>query len=474
MSNQSPIEAPTPAQTPIGFSAEMLKESLVQDADPPPPPEATKIVTYREILQNRNFRLLWMGQAITTFGSYFTRVAIPIYVYTITDSYGQLGFSFFVSVLPSLLFGLFAGAFVDRWDRRRTMINTDLLNFALLCCLIAVIVTLDAPGMVPIKLGAIYVITFFSSILREIFNPARIAIFTEVVDEKSLLTANSLDQSSQTLGELLSYPVAAYALLQLGPEMAFGVDAASFLLSAVLIWGVKVQRAPVETSETSSIWSDMQAGLNVVRKSSLLRKIAMLSFFVPLTFMLLGALTLPFAVEKLGSTAAVGFPALEGALALGITVGVLALGRWGQNIPRWKLLAMGLFSFGFCVTLVGLVPQIGAALGIPRPIEGGTPWTPLLLIAMPLVFLQGATNSLIFTCIRTVIQEEAPRAMIGRIASVVTVASGVGYSIGALMTKIGEGRADIAISIIGLILLALGLFSFWWLRIPPRANSAAA
>lgn len=478
MSNQSQIEAPTPAQTPIGFSAETLKESLAQDTAPPPP-ESNQIITYRKILQNRNFRLLWLGQAITTFGGFFTRVAIPIYVFSITGSYGQLGFSFFISVLPSLLFGLFAGALVDRWDRRRTMILTDILNFFLLCGLIMVIVLPDPDWF---KLGAIYAITFCSSLLRELFSPARIAIFTEVVSDKELLTANSLDQSSQTLGELLSYPIAAYALSKLGPELAFGVDAASFLVSAVLIWGVRVQRAPVEKSEASSIWSDMRAGLNTVRKSSLLRKIVMLSFFVPLNFMLLGALTLPLTVDKLGSTAEVGFPVLEGALAGGVTIGVLALGRWGQHIPRWKLLATGLFTFGLSIVLIGLVPRIGATFGIDASMlafgttsENTTsPWTVLLLMAIPLVFLEGVANSLIFTCIRTVMQEEAPRAMLGRVASVVTVSSGVGFSIGALMTKIGEGRADTVFAIIGVILAALGLFSFWWLRIPPRDSATVA
>ncbi|MBV9788681.1 MAG: MFS transporter, partial [Chloroflexi bacterium] len=185
MSNQSQIEAPTPAQTPIGFSAETLKESLAQDTAPPPP-ESNQIITYRKILQNRNFRLLWLGQAITTFGGFFTRVAIPIYVFSITGSYGQLGFSFFISVLPSLLFGLFAGALVDRWDRRRTMILTDILNFFLLCGLIMVIVLPDPDWF---KLGAIYAITFCSALLRELFSPARIAIFTEVVSDKELLTA---------------------------------------------------------------------------------------------------------------------------------------------------------------------------------------------------------------------------------------------------------------------------------------------
>lgn len=480
MSNQSQIEALTPAQPPVGFSAEILKASLEQGTTSPPvsepdlaspsapepglappsAPEATNIVTYRQVLQNPNFRLLWIGQGITTFGSFFTRVAIPIYVYTLTGSYTLLGFSLFVSLLPTLLFGLFAGALVDRWDHRRTMVYTDIANSLLLCGLIAVIVI--APPLT-IQLGAIYAISFCASILREMFTPARIAIFTDVVSQKELLTANSLDQSTQTLGELLSYPVAAYALLQLGPELAFGIDAASFLVSALLIWGVKVQRTPVEVAQESSIWQETKAGLILVNRSGLLRKIAILSFIVPMAFTLLGTLTLPFVVEKLGSTAEIGFPALEAALALGITVGMLVLGRWGQRIPRWKLLAMGIFSFGVVMTFVGLVPRIGTAVGIAEPLAN-SPWTPLLLIAMPLSFLEGITNSMILACIRTVMQEESPRGMIGRVASVVTVAAGVGASIGALLTSLGEGRADTAITIIGLIILAIGLFSFWWLR----------
>jgi MFS transporter, DHA3 family, macrolide efflux protein len=475
LSNQPQIEAPAPAHPPVGFSADKLEESPVQDTaaapteHPAQPPESTpqeesNTVTYRELLQNSNFRMLWLGQGITTFGSFFTRVAIPIYVFNITGSYQQLGFSFFVTLLPSLLFGLFAGALVDRWDRRRTMIGTDLLNFLLLCGLIAVIVL---PVPTGIKLGTIYVITFFASILREMFNPARVAIFTEVVNEKELLPANSLDQSSQTLGELLSYPVAAYALTLLGPALAFGVDAASFLISALLIWRVKVRPRPVETSEGSNIWNEMKSGLVTVSTLPLLRKIVVLSLIVPMTFTLLATLTLPFAVEELGSTSAIGFSALEGSLALGITIGLLLLGRWGQHVPRWKLLAIGITSFGAVVAAVGLVPQIGGYFNLVKP-DPPIPWSPLLLLAMPLVFVQGMTNSLIFTCIRTVMQEESPRAMIGRVASVVSATAGVGSSIGALLTGIGEGRADVVISIIGVILCGIGLFSLWWLRMPPR------
>ncbi len=421
-------------------------------------------VTYRDLLRNPNFRLLWLGQGVTTFGSFFTRVAIPIYVYKLTGSYEQLGFSFFVSFLPTLLFGLFAGVLVDRWNRRRTMICTDILNGILLCALIAVVVS---PVDITIQLGAIYTITFLTSILRELFSPARIAIFTEVVSDSELLTANSLDQSTTTFGEFMSYPLAAMALTHLGVEIAFAIDAMTFFVSALLIWQVKVQPKAPETNQTSNILQEIGEGLAIVNGAPLLRKIVILSLIVPLTFTLLATLQLPFAVEELGSTEEIGFPALEGVMALGLLTGTLLLGKWGQHIARWKLLASGMLSFGLIVTCFGLVPRIGSYLGLP-PSDGDTSFTPLLLLAMPMVFVQGATNSLIVTCIRTVMQEETPRELVGRVASVVMVAAGVSTATGALLTGFSEGIVDTVITSMGVIVAVIGLFSMWWLRVPAK------
>jgi DHA3 family macrolide efflux protein-like MFS transporter len=470
LSNYSPLDTQNTASTPTTFSAEAFKESLENPPPPPEPPGPPQTVTYRDLLRNRNFRWLWLGQAITTFGSSFTRVAIPIYVYQLTGSYGQLGFSFFVSFLPSLLFGLFAGALVDRWDQRRTMIYSDILSSALLAILVASVLL---PLNDTFHLGSVYAITFLTGILREMFAPARIAIFTEVVPEHELLTANSLDQSTTTFGDLMSYPLASLALSYLGAEIAFSIDAVTFLLSAVLIAAVKVQQSRAEPDTTSNILHDIAEGLTIINRAPLLRKIVILSLFVPFTFSLLATLQLPFAVDMLGSTEEVGFPVLEGLAALGVVVGTLALGRWGQQVPRWKLLAYGLLSYGAVVACMGLVPQIGAYLQLPASTVK-TPWTPLLLLAIPLAFLQGVTNSPLFTCIRTVTQEETPRAMMGRVWSVIGVAASIGWASGALFTGLAEGRADKAIILLGLTLLSIGLFSLWWLRVPPSRTEPLA
>ncbi|MDP9311578.1 MAG: MFS transporter [Chloroflexota bacterium] len=415
-------------------------------------------VTYRSLLQNSNFRLLWLGQAVSTFGSFFTRVAVPIYVFSLTTSYAHLGFTFFSSLVASLVFGLFAGAFVDRWDRRRTMIGADIANAMVL---LGLILTIHLPIPVSVKLYGIYLISFTAGLLREIFNPARIAIFTDVVAEHQLLPANTLDEATITFGELLSYPIAAAALLFVGPSIAFGIDSVSFLISAVLIWRVKVPRSGSPRTTTSNIWREIAEGLTVANSLPLVRKIVFLSLFIPLFISLLNTLQLPYAVEALRSTKEIGYLSLEAAMAVGLIVGMLLLGRWGQALSRTWLLATGITTFGLAIFAQGMLPELAPYLGITLDAAG--PWTPLLFLALPFALLSGAANSLILGSIRTMLQESTPRDVLGRVYSVKTVAGGVGFAGGALLTGMGQGQPARVVAVVGAILIVSGLMCRVWL-----------
>lgn len=431
---------------------------------------APRTVTYRELLSNRNFRLVWAGEAISTFGTYFTRVAVPIYVFNLTNSYAALGFAAFSTLVASLMFGLFAGALADRWDRRRTMIAADLSSGLVVLALLAIILM---PLPLTIQLGAIFAINFCAGLLRELFQPSRIALFAEILSDDELLAANSLDQATTTFCELLSYPLAAAAILQLGPAIAFGIDATTFFVSALLIWGVRTVSPPRESSESSSILAEIAAGLRIARGLPLVRELILISLIIPLNLSLLNTLQLPFAVEVLGSSKEVGYPALEAALALGVVIGMLALGRWGQHVSRPQLLSYGIGSAGLAVLGMGLLPSVVSFLGITGA-RDNTPWTPLLLAALPLALLGGATNSLILASIRTVTQEQTPRAMIGRVASVIGVAAGLGFALGALLTGLAQGRVPLVLTVIGLVLMTLGVLCRWWLPRSIRASTIAS
>ncbi|CAA9231039.1 MAG: hypothetical protein AVDCRST_MAG26-967 [uncultured Chloroflexia bacterium] len=419
-------------------------------------------VGYRTLLANRNFRRLWLGQAISTWGSYFTRIAIPIYVWSLTGSYAQLGLAAFASLLASLSFGLVAGALADRWDRRRVLIGCDLAGATLLTLAAALAVL---PLSIPIKLGTLYVITFLAGMLRELFTAARVAIFPEVLTKSELLAANSLDQGTATLSEFLSYPLAGLTLFYLGPVVAFGVDAASFLVSALLLLAVRAHPAPME-SASRPILAEIATGLRTVQRLPTVRKIILLSLVVPALFSLFNTLQLPYAVDVLGSTEEAGFPALEAATALGLVLGALVLGRHGQHVPRSALLGWGIAGLGVIVTLLGLLPSAAAALGVAPAAGLQRPITVPLLLALPLLLLVGGTNSLVFAGIRTLLQEQTPREVLGRVASVMSMAAGSGFAIGALLAGVAQGRIPLVITLIGAALIAIGLFARWWLRRP--------
>lgn len=457
-----------------------------QSLAPADPSGKPRVVTYRMLLANRNFRRLWLGEAISTFGSYFTRVAIPIFIFSLTGSTFQLGLAFFSSLIASLLFGLFAGALVDRWDRRRTMIWADLANGLLLVPLMALVAL---PGTIPqaVVIAGIYVVNFGAALLRELFTPARIAILSDILAEDELLAANSLDRATTTLAELVSYPFAGAVLVFLGPALAFGVDAATFFISALLIWGVHAVQS-IAPAEDSNIWQEIREGVATTLRLPLVREIVLLSLIVPLLTSLTNVLQLPLAVDVLGSEEAVGFPALEAAMALGVVLGMLALGRWGQRIPRSSLLAYGIGSMGAVVLLIGQLPSFDLAFGLSTKLLGaietlartvgmqltGTwygAWTPRLLLALPLMLCVGATNSLILASIRTVLQERTPRAVLGRVASVMSVAAGLGFAVGALLAGFGQGRVSLVFTLIGIGLCTIGLACRWWL---PRDDHARA
>jgi len=428
-------------------------------------------VTYRTLLRNRNFRFLWLGEAVSTFGSMFTRLAIPVYVYALTKSYTQLGLAFFWGLLASLVFGLVSGVLVDRWNRRNAMIGASMLNAVVLVGLVGVVAW--APSL-PLQLAAIYALSFVSTLLRDFFAAARVAIFPDVLHEDEYLAANALDQSTIQFAELLSYPL-SILVLWLGPTLAFGLDAATFLVSALLLMRVRATPTPAAAPQEHTILRDMAAGLRTTWKLPLVRNIVLLSFVVPLIFSLMFTLQIPYAVDVAGSTEQVGFPLLEGAMALGFVIGAVLLGRWGTRAGRSTLLAVGIVGMGGGVLLQGLLPfvvqqQASMFLALPS-------LTVLLLLALPVLLLIGMMNSLVNTSIRTIVQERTPRAVLGRVFSVIQTAAAVGFAVGALLTNAAEGRVPFVLMLMGTVLIVIGLLCRTWLhnaerRSPPLSAEA--
>ena len=214
---------------------------------------------YGRLFRNRNFVALWLGQTISFIGDYFYWLAVPIMVERLTGSAMMVGLSTISNALPLLLLGPAAGVFVDRWDRKRTMIVADLLR-GLLVLLFLTVRTAD-------QVWVYYVVGFLMSCVSRFFFPSQNAILPLVVgDEDDLLAANGLMQIVQTVGLLLGPALAGFAIGLWGEQIAFLFDSITFFVSAGAILTLIVPRTTpgrddVRGRRLAAVWAEMREGV---------------------------------------------------------------------------------------------------------------------------------------------------------------------------------------------------------------------
>ena len=183
---------------------------------------------YVRLALNGNFSALWTGQLISLFGDRMHQIALAFLVLGLTQSPIAVGFVFLAATLPNLLLGPIAGTFVDRWDQKEVMVVSDLLRAALVLFL---------PIAAVINILLVYPLVFLITAVSIFFRPARTAVIPRIVKEDELLTANSATWISETLADVIGYPLAGLFVAFLGASMplAFWFDAATYVASAVLI-----------------------------------------------------------------------------------------------------------------------------------------------------------------------------------------------------------------------------------------------
>ena len=135
------------------------------------------------VFRNRSFTLLWTGQLVSTIGSSLTSLAAGILVYRLTGSALSVGLMLMATAVPTLLVGLVAGVFVDRYDRKRIMIAADVIRAGLVFLI---------PFLAGFHIAWLYVIVMLSSAVGQFFDPAHESVLPEVASDEELAAANSM------------------------------------------------------------------------------------------------------------------------------------------------------------------------------------------------------------------------------------------------------------------------------------------
>lgn len=302
--------------------------------------------------KNVGFRRLWLAHAISRSGDAFNTVAIVVLVFRLTGTGRGVAGAVMFEVLPVLLIGPVAGLAADKMPRRRLMVGADLVRAGAAASLI--LATTSVP--------AVFAVSFILSAAATVFNPAASSLVPDLVDDEDLITANSALWTVAVIAQIALAPVAGWVVAGGGgARVAFAVNAATFIVSAILLVGLHEGRTPA-TIEMSG-WAGALAGVTTVRANPLLRRLTVVQILASLSAGATSGLLVILAKRHLG-VGARGFGVLLAAIGVGAAIGPALLRRFIRPADRRWLFGPYLVRGAVDLTLATVASPIIAGTSL--------------------------------------------------------------------------------------------------------------
>jgi MFS family permease len=328
-------------------------------------------------LRQRDFGLLWWAGLISITGSWMLTIALPIAVLKLTGSPAAVSAVVSASLLANLLFGAVAGAYVDRWDRKRVVIVVNVLQGAALLPLVLV----DHADRVWIAVA----VAFVESALAQFFKPAENALLPGLVRGTDLSAANTLNALNNNIGRLLGPAVGGLAATAFGLTGAALLDAASFLVAAAMCALISGHHRADRTGEPEHhLVRELLDGLKALARNRIVRSIFVLIALGSVGEGMMSTLFAFYVVDGMHADArAMGW--MMSAQAIGGIAGGLAGTRIINRFRPVPLITTSYTVFGIIDIAIFNYPRFDTTLwpvlamfvlvGVPVGIHVGAIWT---------------------------------------------------------------------------------------------------
>lgn len=404
-------------------------------------------------MRYRNFALLWSGGLISMTGDWMLLVALPIYVYQATGSALATGAMFAAGLLPNVLFGSVAGVFVDRWDRKRTLVfGNVLLTLSVLPLLLV-----PHTGW----LWVVYAVAFLQSCFGIFNEPAENSLLSVLVGEERLVTANSLNATNNNLARLAGPALAGLVVGWFGLVGVVIVDAASYLIAATLVSLISAPSTAERHEETdpvdaggvaaafSGVWREWAEGLLLVGTGRVILTVFVVGAVTGLGEGVFLALFPPFVRVALeGGALELGW--LMSAQAVGGVLGGLVVGSAAARLSPPRLLGLGAVLFGLIDLAIFVYPSFVQSIAV----------------GLALFVLVGIPAAGMLAGLQTLLQTSAEDRFRGRVFGALgtteallmlagTLLGGaLGDAVGIVPVLVVQGGAYVAAGVLVLALLA--------------------
>jgi transmembrane secretion effector len=328
-----------------------------EDRDPaePPPPRLARAgaairglaVDITPLRRYRDFRLLWMGELVSTTGRQITVVALPFQVFLLTRSSLAVGLIGLVQVVPLVVFSIAGGAIADRMDRRRLLLITE-FGLAATSALLLIGALSGHPA-----LWYLYVVTGLQAGISGLNSPARSAAVPNLVPRDQLPAALALNQVLFNATMIIGPAAAGFILAHLGLTWAYGLDVFSFVASVFAV--LLLHPLPPKRDEgvaPPGPWREIKEGFTYLRG----QRVLISTFLIDLDAMIFGMPRALFPVLALEvfRVGPQGLGLLFAAPAAGALVGALTAGWVGQIRRQGLAVIWAVGLWGAAITFFGL------------------------------------------------------------------------------------------------------------------------
>jgi MFS family permease len=385
--------------------------------------------SYRQIFQNRSFRLFWSGFSFSVLGDTMTRVALTWFVYEATGSAEALGWLMICYTGPIIVGGLLAGPLLDRFDRRAVMVVDNVVRGLA----VALVPLLYALGR--LEVAHVYAVAAVYGLLMMISLAGGPSLVPSLVPREQLATANALEMLSWTLGGVIGPALAGVLIVWVGAPNVVIVDAVSYFAFALALARTTLADAPREAHEAGGKTYHLGHAVQLLLKNRVLLSTTLMFLACNIGA---GAMSvwLPILSDQVLGGGPRLYGALLGALALGEVVSALLAG--GLALP----LSLG--------TLICLAQALsGASLGLV--LAGGNAWVVGFALA-----LFGGFSSPLTIWAQTLRMQIIPERLRGRSFALLRMLMQSGNPIGGALAGILLPTLGFT-AMIGLSALVVGL-----------------
>jgi MFS family permease len=342
----------------------------------------------------RTFLVVWLGQLTSVLGSKLSEFALAIWLYRRTDSITQFAIAFLLMYLPNIICSSVAGALVDRWNRRWTMISSDL---------IAGLVTLSLlvlDGLGQLSLWHVYLGISIFSVVTAFHTPAYTAAIAQLIPQSAFSRANGMVQISRGVAKLISPAIGGFLFETIQLRGVLWIDCSSFAIAVLTLLCVRFPALKVEQAGSLKLSQLLRETLTgwryVIRRPGLQQLFTLLA----ITFFTVGLLEILFWSSVLETSSSTTFGFILSVGGCGTLFGSLFMSTWGG--PKRRI--QGILNFmplqGTLMILWGLQTQLPA------------PWVAVGL------FIYLFAYPIMVSCNQTILQSKVPMELQGRVFAI--------------------------------------------------------